>query len=149
MFVVPLQTAFDMETRFPGTIKLVRYEDLSMFTEDITIDLLDFLGLPFTEEISSYINSHTNKDKSKVVRNKMTHKLEHKSSPYSTSRNSTATAFAWREKLSFDNIRKIQSACREPMKRLGYAFYENEEEVKSSNLPLLNNLDEIWPFESP
>lgn len=120
-----------------------------MFTEDITMDLLDFLGLPFTEEISTYINSHTNKDKTKVVRNKKTHKLEHKSNPYSTSRNSTATAFAWREKLSFDNIRNIQSACREPMKRLGYTFYENEDEISSSNLPLLNNLDEIWPFETP
>ena len=138
-----------METRFPGTIKLVRYEDLSMFTEDVTIDLLDFLDLPFTEEISAYIDSHTNSDKKKIVRNKKTHKLEHKNNPYGTTKNSTATAFAWREKLSFENIRKIQSACKEPMAKLGYKLYESEDEVTSSTLPLSNNLDEIWPFQSP
>ena len=141
--------AHDLETRFPGTIKLVRYEDLSMFTEDVTIDLLDFLDLPFTEEISAYIDSHTNSDKKKIVRNKKTHKLEHKNNPYGTTKNSTATAFAWREKLSFENIRKIQSACKEPMAKLGYKLYESEEEVTSSTLPLSNNLDEIWPFQSP
>ena len=141
--------AHDLETRFPGTIKLVRYEDLSMFTEDVTIDLLDFLDLPFTEEISAYIDSHTNSDKKKIVRNKKTHKLEHKNNPYGTTKNSTATAFAWREKLSFENIRKIQSACKEPMAKLGYKLYESEDEVTSSSLPLSNNLDEIWPFQSP
>ena len=141
--------AHDLETRFPGTIKLVRYEDLSMFTEDVTIDLLDFLDLPFTEEISAYIDSHTNSDKKKIVRNKKTHKLEHKNNPYGTTKNSTATAFAWREKLSFENIRKIQSACKEPMAKLGYKMYESEDEVTSSTLPLSNNLDEIWPFQSP
>lgn len=141
--------AHDLETRFPGTIKLVRYEDLSMFTEDVTIDLLDFLDLPFTEEISAYIDSHTNSDKKKIVRNKKTHKLEHKNNPYGTTKNSTATAFAWREKLSFENIRKIQSACKEPMAKLGYKLYESEDEVTSSTLPLSNNLDEIWPFQSP
>ena len=141
--------AHDLETRFPGTIKLVRYEDLSMFTEDVTIDLLDFLDLPFTEQISAYIDSHTNSDKKKIVRNKKTHKLEHKNNPYGTTKNSTATAFAWREKLSFENIRKIQSACKEPMAKLGYKLYESEDEVTSSTLPLSNNLDEIWPFQSP
>ena len=144
-----VQMAHDLETRFPGTIKLVRYEDLSMFTEDVTIDLLDFLDLPFTEEISAYIDSHTNSDKKKIVRNKKTHKLEHKNNPYGTTKNSTATAFAWREKLSFENIRKIQSACKEPMAKLGYKLYESEDEVTSSTLPLSNNLDEIWPFQSP
>jgi len=144
-----IKMAHDLETRFPGTIKLVRYEDLSMFTEDVTIDLLDFLDLPFTEEISAYIDSHTNSDKKKIVRNKKTHKLEHKNNPYGTTKNSTATAFAWREKLSFENIRKIQSACKEPMAKLGYKLYESEDEVTSSTLPLSNNLDEIWPFQSP
>jgi len=144
-----VNVAFDLERRFPGTVKLVRYEDLSMFTEDTTMDLLDFIGLPFTQEISSYIDSHTNSDKVKIVRNKKTHKLEHKSNPYGTARNSTATAFAWREKLSFENIRKIQSACEEPMRKLGYTLYQKEEEVSSPTLPLNNDLEKIWPFATP
>ena len=136
-----------MEKRFPGTVKLVRYEDLSMFTEDVTMDLLDFLGLPFTQELSSYIDSHTNKEKTKVVRNKNTHKMERLVNPYSTARNSTATAFAWRQKLTFDKIRSIQSACKQPMEKLGYKLYNTEEEVLSAELPLTSSLEKIWPFE--
>ena len=121
-----------------------------MFTEDVTMDILNFVGLPFTKEISNYINSHTNSDKTKIVRNKVTHKLEHKINPYSTARNSTATAFAWREKLGFENILKIQNACKEPMNKLGYVLYDKEEDVRgSSQLPILNNLEEIWPFSTP
>ena len=110
------------------------------------MDLLDFLGLPFTQELSSYIDTHTNKDQVKTVRNKWTHRVEKKKSPYSTSRNSTATAFAWRQKLSFDKIRNIQSSCKEPMQRLGYTLYHSLKDTDSEDLPLVTNMDKIWPF---
>jgi hypothetical protein len=40
--------------------------------------------------------------------------------PYSTVRNSKATAFAWKSKLDFESLQHIQSHCTEPMQRLGY-----------------------------
>ena len=142
-----IKSAFDLETRYPGTIKMVRYEDLSMYPEDVVADMMDFLDLPMIEELSSYIETHTGSEKLKVVRNKKTHKLEHKKNPYGTSRNSTATAYAWREKLSFDHIQKIQNACQAPMNKLGYRLLKKPEETKSIKLPLDSNLDTIWPFE--
>ena len=109
--------------------------------------MMDFLELPMIEELSNYIETHTGAEKLKVVRNKKTHKLEHKKNPYGTSRNSTATAYAWREKLSFDHIETIQEACRAPMNKLGYQLLNKPEETKNIKLPLDSNLETIWPFE--
>ena len=131
-----IQSAFDLETRYPGTVKLVRYEDLSMYPEDVVSDMMDFLDLPMIEEIDKYIATHTSSDKLKTVRNKKTHKIEHKKNPYGTARNSTATAFAWREKLSFDHIKSIQTACKGPMNKLGYQILKKPQDVKNPNLPI-------------
>ena len=142
-----IQSAFDLETRYPGTVKLVRYEDLSMYPEDVVSDMMDFLDLPMIEEIDKYIATHTSSDKLKTVRNKKTHKIEHKKNPYGTARNSTATAFAWREKLSFDHIKSIQTACKGPMNKLGYQILKKPQDVKNPNLPIDSNLETIWPFK--
>ena len=142
-----INAAFDLETRYPGTIKLVRYEDLSMYPQDVVADMMDFLDLPMIEELSKYIETHTGAEKLKTVRNKKTHKVEHKKNPYGTSRNSTATAFAWRDKLTFDHIQEIQDACEAPMSKLGYRLLQKPEETKTRNLPLDSNIETIWPFE--
>lgn len=139
-------SAFDLETRYPGSVKLVRYEDLSMYPEDVVSDMMDFLDLPMIEELDNYIATHTSSEKLKTVRNKKTHKIEHKKNPYGTTKNSTATAFAWRDKLSFDHIKQIQKACFGPMKKLGYQLLKKPEDVKNINLPLDSNLETIWPF---
>ena len=141
-----INSAFDLETRYPGTIKMVRYEDLSIYPKDVVTDIMDFLDLPMIEELSKYIETHTGAEKPMIVRNKKTHKLEHRKNPYGTSRNSAATAYAWREKLSFDQIRKIQDACKAPMNRLGYRLLKKSEETKNIKLPLESNFETIWPF---
>ena len=142
-----IDAAFDLERRYPGTVKLVRYEDLSMYPEDVVTDMLDFLNLPMIEEIDKYIETHTNSEKLRTVRNKKTHKIEHKKNPYGTTKNSTATAYAWRDSLTFDHIQQIQTACQDPMKRLGYQLLKKPEDTKNVNLPIDSNLETIWPFK--
>ena len=130
-----INAAFDLETRYPGTIKLVRYEDLSMNPHDVVTDMMDFLDLPMIEELNNYIVTHTGAEKQKNNR-------------YGTYRNSTARASAWRDKMSFDRIKEIQKACGAPMSKLGYRLLNNLEEAKNRNLkPLASNLKTIWPFE--
>jgi len=141
-----IESAFDLETRYPGSVKLVRYEDLSMDPEDISRDMLDFLDLPFTEGIAEYIETHTSKEKLRLVKNKRTKKIQQKKNPYGTARNSSATAFAWRDKLSFEKTRRIQKVCQDPMAKLGYKLMETEEDMKSEDLPLEKTADEVWPF---
>ena len=72
-----------------------------------------------TAKVSEYIDTHT-----KVTVNKK------KVPAYGTKRDSEATAFAWRDKLSFDNIQTIQKTCKEAMKKLGYMMYVTKEDVK-------------------
>jgi hypothetical protein len=47
--------------------------------------------------------------------------------PYSTSRNSKATAFAWKSKIDFDYMKNIQENCKEPMLKLGYNLINSHE----------------------
>jgi len=142
-----IQAAFDLEERYPGRVKLVRYEDLSMFPEDTSMDMLSFLDLPYTDGIADYIASHTSKEKMKVVKNKKTHKKERKQNPYGTAKNSSATAFAWRDKMGFKKTTNIQEACQVPMAKLGYKLVLNEEDMRSEDLPIEKTAEEVWPFE--
>jgi len=142
-----IESAFDLEQRYPGKVKLVRYEDLSMFPEDTSMNMLDFLDLPYTDGIADFIATHTSKEKLKVVKNKKTHKMQRKKNPYGTAKNSSATAFAWREKLSFQKTISIQEACQVPMEKLGYKLVLNEEGMTSEDLPIEKTVEEVWPFE--
>eukprot|EP00092_Neocalanus_flemingeri_P025067 GFUD01027183.1.p1 GENE.GFUD01027183.1~~GFUD01027183.1.p1 ORF type:complete len:525 (+),score=91.97 GFUD01027183.1:151-1725(+) len=142
-----IKAAFDLETRYPGSVRLVRYEDLSMYPEDTSMDMLDFLDLPYTDGIAEYIETHTSKEKMKIVKNKKTRKMEQKKNPYGTARNSSATAFAWRDKLGFQKTREIQEACLEPMEKLGYKLMLSEEDMRSQDLPIEKTADQVWPFE--
>jgi len=140
-----IQAAFTLESRYPGSVRLVRYEDLSMFPEETARSMLDFLDLPFTEGIAHYIETHTSKEKLKVVKNKKTKKIERHKDTYGTARNSTATAFAWRENLGFPETEKIQEACMVPMEKLGYKLVLDEESMRSEDLPIEKTAEEVWP----
>jgi len=140
-----IQAAFSLESRYPGSVMLVRYEDLSMYPEETSRSMLDFLDLPYTEGIAHYIETHTSKEKLKMVKNKKTKKMERHKDTYGTARNSTATAFAWRENLGFDETVKIQEACQVPMDKLGYKLVLDEEGMKSEDLPIEKTADEVWP----
>lgn len=117
-----------------------------MFPEDTSMDMLNFLGLPYTDGIADYIETHTSKEKLKVVKNKKTHKKQLKKNPYGTAKNSSATAFAWREKLGFKKTMNIQEACQVPMEKLGYKMVLNEEGMRSEDLPIEKTAEEVWPF---
>ena len=81
----------------------------------------------------------------KGVKNKKTHKKERKQNPYGTAKNSSATAFAWRDKMGFKKTTNIQEACQVPMAKLGYKLVLNEEDMRSEDLPIEKTADEVWP----
>merc|ERR1712080_699266 len=134
----------DLAARYPGSVTLVRYEDLSLMPEETTRHLLDFLDLPWTEAISAYIETHTSQEKLRMVRNRVTKKLERRKDTYGTAKNSTATAFAWRTNLTFPNITAIQRACSGPMERLGYRLVSRPRELRTQELPLDKTAEEVW-----
>ena len=101
-----------MEAEFGGRILLVRYEDLSLNPTDMVKSILKFVELPVKKDIMDFVKTHTAKEKPVISRNKKTKKFEVKSNPYALARNSSATAFKWRDKMPWDEIQEIQNACR-------------------------------------
>lgn len=142
-----INAAEDLAARYPGSVTLVRYEDLSLMPEETTRHLLDFLDLPWTEAMSHYIDTHTSKEKMRMVRNRVTKKLERRKDTYGTAKNSTATAFAWRQKLGLERTLEIQGECTGPMERLGYRLMHNEAELAMQDLPLDKTAEEVWPVK--
>ena len=108
--------------------------------------MLNFLDLPFTEGIANFIDTHTLKEKLNVVKNRGTKRFQEEENPYGTAKNSSATAFAWRDKMSFLKIMKIQEYCYAPMERLGYKILTNEEDLKAEDLPIEKTAQQVWPF---
>jgi hypothetical protein len=136
--------AEDLAARYPGSVTLVRYEDLSLMPEETTRGLLSFLDLPWVPAMTNYIDTHTSKEKVRMVRNRVTKKLERRKDTYGTAKNSTATAFAWRGKLGLEHTLEIQASCREPMARLGYRELHTEAELGAQDLPLDKTAEEVW-----
>ena len=133
-----LENAQRLHDQYPGRIHLVRFEDISLDPENIVRKILAFLDLPWIERMEEYIATHTVQDNLKI--DKETKNVD----PYSTSRNSSAVAFAWRKSLAMSNISAIQSVCKEPMNHLGYKLINSADDLNS--LPLEKTAREVWPM---
>ena len=117
-----------------GRVAVIRYEDLAVDPERVTRRMVERLGLPWHPALHQFLASHTRHPP-------RTGLPSH--DPYGTSRNSTATAFAWRHKLSFNNISSIQAACSQPLASLGYKLLNKENFRKQSFLPIKKEFDII------
>ena len=91
---------------------VIRYEDLSLNPVQMVKSILKFLDLPERKEIMDYVDSHTSRDKPQIARNKKTKKVEIVNNPYALARNSSATAFKWRQTMPWQDIVDIQQTCR-------------------------------------
>ena len=129
-----IAAAQELQRLYPGRVRLVRYEDLSVDPERTVRKLLEFLELPWHEAITHYIATHT--------ANEMT--LVH--DPYGTSRNSTAAVSAWRKSLGFLSVSQIQTACQDPMQELGYKLVTSQVGMESQDLGLEKAADQVWPY---
>lgn len=132
-----IESAKKLQKLHPGKITLIRYEDLSLEPQLLTRRLLNFLSLPWTDSISQYLQTHTRGS---------LHKESLLRDTYGTSRNSSATAFAWRDKMSFSNISFIQTQCGKAMEELGYKLIRSHDDKDSLRWPLEKSLRDVWPF---
>ena len=101
-------------------------------------------NLPWTEAISNYIDTHTKVD---LMSNKLTNvsrRREKALSAHLTAKNSTATAFAWRQELTLKRTLEIQRKCSGPMRRLGYSLIRSQRELDKKELPIAKSEREVW-----
>ncbi|XP_049511242.1 carbohydrate sulfotransferase 1-like, partial [Dermacentor silvarum] len=86
----------------------VRFEDLAGNPYKEAPRLFSHLGLKYGRSVVSYLQNHTVSNKNDVK------------NPYSTRRNTSAITDHWKSKLSATIIDKVERACGDVMRKLGY-----------------------------
>ena len=111
---------------FQKFYQLYRYEDFAYHPELSTRRLYSFLGMPLHNDVLTWLRKSTvgQTDRPNL---------------YSTVRNSTATAEAWRYKLPFPFVMVMQNSsdCQYVMRRLGYVDAESESMLLDSSVSLI------------
>ena len=96
---------------------LLRYEDLSLTPLLTFKKIINFLDLPWLENLEEYVKLHTKQDTS-----------ERKA--HDTTRNSTAAVLSWTNKMQRENVSFIQNACSDLMSHMGYKEVNISENVQ-------------------
>ena len=105
---------------------LIRYEDFAYHPQAMSKHLFSNIGLKLHRNVLEWLrNATTSNESDKML--------------YSTERNSTATAEAWRNKLPFHFVRAMQELpdCQFVMRRLGYEFAETETMLLNTSVSLV------------
>jgi len=102
--------------KYPGRIKVIRYEDFAVDVYNQTKLLFEFFDLEYSNSIVKYLNDHSVEDIGDV---------------WSTFRNSKKAPFNWRSKLKSEKVFEIQSACEYTMKLFGYKLLRQNEKLIS------------------
>jgi len=109
---------------------LIRYEDVAYHPEAMTKTLYSNIGLELHRNVLKWLRTATTANKPGGAL-------------YSTVRNSTAAAEAWRNKLPFHFVRAMQELpdCQFVMRRLGYEFVETESMLLNTSVSLVLNVN--------
>ncbi|KAH8029545.1 hypothetical protein HPB51_001270 [Rhipicephalus microplus] len=113
----------ELRELLPDATVRVRYEDIAMSPVTESKALFRALHLDFSAGVTDFLRTHTVANDTKVLQN-----------PYSTFRQSGATAFRWAKKLSWDRVKGIQAACSPILKRLAYKVFRSDIELKKVSL---------------
>ena len=107
---------------------LIRYEDFAYHPEAMTKTLYSSIGLKLHRNVLTWLRNATTSSKSGDL--------------YGTTRNSTATAEAWRNNLPFHFVRAMQKLpdCQFVMRKLGYEFARSENMLHNRSVSLVLKL---------
>lgn len=104
-----LRFALSAEGRLPDHYRLLRYEDLVSSPLNASQELFDFVGIPMSDQVKRYlVNSTNSRDR------RYTHE-------YGTLRNNASKLIdAWRNHLSAEAVRAVESHCWPVLEILRY-----------------------------
>ncbi|XP_054720248.1 carbohydrate sulfotransferase 1-like [Uloborus diversus] len=111
----------ELQKRDPSNFIKVRYEDLSLKTEEETKELFKFLKLPYSTTVQKFLKTHT-----------VGKKADDKN-PYSTKRNTTSMAFSWRERFTFQQVVNVQSYCETTIQKLNHSLITSPSQLPYPN----------------
>ncbi|XP_033759407.1 carbohydrate sulfotransferase 1-like [Pecten maximus] len=104
-----------LEVKYPNRIKTVLYEQIVEKPLETSLRIFKFLGQQPNSNFKSWMSEHISGD------NNSSNPLDTHNHAYSTFRtNSSATANAWRSRLKFENVVKIDNECSQLYDYTGY-----------------------------
>ncbi|CAH1233775.1 CHST1 [Branchiostoma lanceolatum] len=109
-----------------GRYKLFRYEDIAQRPLQQVQLLYDFVGLPLPQHVTQWIKDNTQEDRD--------------SSLYTTSRNSSATAHAWRHAVPWRYAQKVESTCAKMLDLAGYKRAPSENHLHDISYGLMGDI---------
>nr|CAB3230871.1 carbohydrate sulfotransferase 3-like [Phallusia mammillata] len=99
----------------------IRHEDFALEAMEATQAIYNFVGINMTNKMRKWIMEATSPQNSQGLSAKDTQ---------STSRNPNYVVSAWRQNLSFWEIKIIQQVCKGALSRLNYWTFKNEKELR-------------------
>ncbi|XP_033759406.1 carbohydrate sulfotransferase 1-like [Pecten maximus] len=120
-----------LDVKYPNRIKTVLYEQIVEKPLETSLRIFQFLGLHPNKNFNTWMNEHI-AGVQKVANPPDTH-----NHAYSTYRaNSSATANAWRSRLIFENVVKIDKECSQLYDYTGYVSVKSSTQLTNFNIPL-------------
>ncbi|XP_071547563.1 carbohydrate sulfotransferase 1-like [Panulirus ornatus] len=120
-----LHTADVFKASHPDRYIFLRYEDLSLHTSQNLLRLYRTLDLPYTAVVSAAVARHTLGYSGNT------------NNSYGTFRNSSATVFQWRKRLSFAEVTRVQQECQDVMLSYGYRIFTSHQEYQDPGVQVL------------
>lgn len=105
-------------------VRVVRFEDLALNPISYTKELLDHFGIPFDDQVKTFLDLHTTKSHGGL---------------YGTFRDSKAVVTKWMHELTFNEVTNVQKKCQEAMRLWGYTPLTNKAQLKSKKFNPVGN----------
>lgn len=111
------QAALEFNTKYPGRVGVVRYEELVANPILATESLLTWAGLGFTTSSRAWLDDHSSKGDAMITKCEEGSCSQHMST---YRKDPNATAHAWRKNTDWEIVSSVQSTCEKGMKLWGY-----------------------------
>ena len=119
------QTAF--EKKYPMLV--VRYEDFALNPILVAQKIYDYLDISFPESVKNELLEITsgNVDHKKFRSKSELLEVSDHSYRYGTVRNSKKVVYKWKDNLKWEEVKVVQSACKDTMEEFGYKIFDENE----------------------
>lgn len=114
-----------------GRYTLLRYEDLATKPHQITEQLYQFVGINIDTQVRRWL------DKKSTTVSFSGMSALNPSGP-AEDRNLNDNVFKWRERMPYSIVRIIETECYEVMNLLGYKIVDDMDELRATNIPLMD-----------
>ncbi|XP_067685541.1 carbohydrate sulfotransferase 5-like [Haliotis asinina] len=117
----------EMNRRFPGRVKTIRYEDLAERPLTMAKQLFDFIDLDLTDEIKGYIYN-------------ITHATHDDCGSLCIRKNSKERISKWRLSLTFAQVSLIEKKCQRLFDVMGYLPAVSDVNLRNLSRQLYNHM---------